>query len=339
MTCLDDFSLIEISCLSENLEETLKLLSKLIEDPLLTGVRINRIKETMNQSRKVNEDDPGYVSTHTFYSEFFQDTSYGPPFLGSEESLKTIKKKDIENYYKKHFIKENMVFILSTNLEKEKVIPWLEKHFDDFDSGSVEIPESISFTLPENKTFDLEKDSQQTLVSYAVPLPESNPPQNYILAYLTNNLLGQGPNSRLWPLRMEKKLAYNVSSRFTQMKSAGLLEAYLETDQKKKAEAVKVLGKTLDDLCLSGISEEELQVTKTFSRAEFLRGHETKSARTRTLALFETLGFGCDFINIFFEEIEKITLEEINAYLKNILKPENRILVTVGPQESDKALL
>jgi len=339
MTCLADFSLIELSCLSENLEETLKLLSKLIEDPLLTGIRIKRMKEMMNQSRKVKEDDPGYVSNNTFFCEFFQGTSYALPFLGSEKSLKSIKKKDIENFYKKHFIKENMIFVVSSNLGKDKIIPWVENFFDDFSAGPIESPQPISFTLPENKTLDLVKDTQQTLVSCAYPLPETNPPKNYIFAYLLNNLLGQGPNSRLWPLRMDKKLAYNVSSRLTQMKSGGLLEAYLETDIEKKTVAVDELKKVLDDLYNLGISEEELHVTKTFSRAVFLRAHETKSARTRTLALFEILGLGYDFINTFFEEMEKVTQEEINNYIKIMLNPENRILVTVGPEATDKDLL
>jgi predicted Zn-dependent peptidase len=41
---------------------------------------------------------------------------------------------------------------------------------------------------------------------------------------------------------------------------------------------------------------------------------------------------GCDFINSYFSEIDATSLEEFNAYIKEVLNPEKGISITVGPK-------
>ena len=53
--CRHDFSVIKISCLSENLEEAIKLSTQILKEPLFSGLRIGRIKENMNHYKKLEE--------------------------------------------------------------------------------------------------------------------------------------------------------------------------------------------------------------------------------------------------------------------------------------------
>ena len=89
----------------------------------------------------------------------------------------------------------------------------------------------------------------------------------------------------------------------------------------------------MNELYESGITGEELDVTKTFSKASFLRDNETKTTRAKNLASFEALGLGFTFLDRFSEEIDAISLEEINAFIKEFLDPEKGVEVIVGPKE------
>jgi predicted Zn-dependent peptidase len=150
---------------------------------------------------------------------------------------------------------------------------------------------------------------------------------------MLENLLGKGFNSRLWPLRQKEKLAYLVNSRANQLREGGFMEAYLETENSKKDVAIEALNKVLLALYENGVSEEELQVTKTNSKANFLRSNETKDIRSITIAFYEALGLGYDFINSYFSEIDATSLEEFNAFIKEVLNPEKGVSITVGPKE------
>lgn len=110
------------------------------------------------------------------------------------------------------------------------------------------------------------------------------------------------------------------------------MEAYLETENSKKDVAMDALYKVLLDLYDEGVSEEELQVTKTNSKANFLRSNETKDVRSITIAYYEALGVGYDLINSYFSEIDATSLEEFNAYIKEVLNPEKGVSITIGPK-------
>ncbi len=262
----------------------------------------------------------------------YAKTSYADSVLGSEESLKAVKKKDIKNYYENYFVAENMAVVAISDLEKETISNILDKYLPEFPTGKPPESKQKALSVPEEKKIFIEKDIKQFFISFAFSLPKITS-KNFVLGYMVENLLGKGIGSRLWGLRYVEKLAYNVNSRATQMKDGGMLEAYLETDKEKKEVALEALKKVLNNLFENGITEEELEVTKIYSKASFMRSNETKEARAMNLASFEALGLGYEFLNKFFLEIDAISLDEINAYIKDILNPEKVVEVVVGPKE------
>jgi len=118
------------------------------------------------------------------------------------------------------------------------------------------------------------------------------------------------------------------------LKEAGILEVYLETDNAKKDIAVDALKKVLRNLYENGISEEELNSTKNFSQASFLRNNERKENRSHSLISFEALGLGFNYLNRLFLEIDAVSLEEMNDYIKEVLNPEKGVQIIIGPQNT-----
>ncbi len=332
MMSYGDYSLINIRCLSEHLEETLRITAQILKKPLFSGLRIDLIKKQMIYQRKRQEDDSINVGHNALLEKLFANTSLAGSVLGSEESLKAIKKKDIKNYYENYFLAENMAVVAISDLEKESIIKILKEYFAKFRSGEPAESKPNTLTVPEEKKVFIEKDSKQCFISLAFPLPKTTP-KNFILAYMIENFLGKGVGSRLWALRYKEKLAYNVNSRVTQMKDGGILEAYLETDKEKKEVALEALKKVLSSLFEKGVTEEEFEVAKIYTKASFLRDNETKDKRARNLAFYEALGLGYEFLNEFFQEIDEVSLDEINTYIKDILNPEKATEVVIGPKD------
>lgn len=332
MDTKSDYAFINISCLSENLDDSLETMTKIMRDPLFSGLKIDGIKKQMNRRRESAEDDSIQMAHDACFGIFFTDTSYGSSIFGTEDSVKAIKKKDIENFYKSHFVAENMVVVVTSNLEEEEISKLVDKYFKKFPQGALSEPVPLTINPPTEKSHSLERDTEQTFASYVFPLPRINS-RNLILANMLENLLGKGFNSRLWPLRQKEKLAYLVNSRANQLREGGFMEAYLETENSKKDVAIEALNKVLLALYENGVSEEELQVTKTNSKANFLRSNETKDIRSITIAFYEALGLGYDFINSYFSEIDATSLEEFNAFIKEVLNPEKGVSITVGPKE------
>jgi predicted Zn-dependent peptidase len=332
--CDEDFSLVVIECLSGNLEPALRVAGKIIQDPLMTGLRIGRGKEMMALYAQAEEDDAVLVATNAVMRAFFEGRGYGSSSYGSEASLKAIERKDVLAFFRRHFTSKNVFFSVVSDLDQAPVQALLEKHFSKFPDGERPDVAAAPPVLPGNREIRLEKDSKQTYVGRAFALPPPAP-DDHAKGYLVEVLIGKGPGSRLWRLRTAERLAYNVDSRLTWTRSAGLLEAYLETRNANADRAAAALDRELQAVWEKGVTAAELEATKTMAKAAFLRSAETKSARMRILGQMEVLELGFDHISGLFGAIDAVTLEGLNAYIQAVLAPEKALNVTVGPGEPE----
>ncbi len=335
VTSREDFSLISVECLSANLEPTLKILSKIIADPLFSGLRIDSVKNYMRHQGKLVQDDSVLSGHLTNLGAFFEVPGYGGSTYGDEKSIDAIKGRDVSGFYKQHFTAANIVVSVSSDLEEEALLKTMVDWFSGLPAGESVSLESVGLRAEWEKSVFCARETKQSYVSIAYRLPGLSRRQ-FALSYLLENLLGKGPGSRLWPLRTEKRLAYNINCRVTQMLEGGLLEAYLETDNSKREIALEALRGTIAELASGGIDAEEFGTVQTVAKANFLRDNEAKNARTFTLGMFEVLGLGHDYFGDLSAEIEAVGLEEMNAFLKNILGTEKSFEVIIGREDKQK---
>ncbi len=327
-----DYSLINIECLTSNFEPTLKILSKIIADPIISGLRVDAIKKYMSHRSEVEKDDALIIGHHASLTAFFGRPGYEGTIYGDGETLRAIKTKDASSFYKRWFTAQNIILSVASDLKKELILDLLVKYLARFPSAdsSTPLPEVVR-RVPREREIFIERETKQTLVSLAFPLPEISP-RRFLLNEVLQNFLGEGAGSKLWPLRTEEKLAYSVGCRATQMLDGGLLEAYLETDKDKIEEALKALTDTLTSVWKKGLTQEEFEAARAVARANFLRDNELKAVKAATLASFEALGLGFDYFDKFLAGLEDLTLDETAAHIKDILNPEKYFVVMAGPR-------
>ena len=330
---MPDYSLLSILSLSDNIESALKISSKIILKPLISNVRISRLKKTMEYLREMEQDEPETLAFLTQQSNLFGTDSYTGSDYGTKESVKSIKKKDVDNFYKNHFHSENVSLIVTSDLGMEAISEILENYFEKIPKSQPKSPLPFQQgSRPEESVDFVEKDNVQSLISVAFPLGDINP-KDYLLGLLLEQAMGKGIGSRLWKLRAEDKLAYTVNANLTQMRHEGMLEMFLQTESQKQKPARLALNRIITEMASQGMSEEELEMTKTFTKASFLRNNERKDVRTRTIARIIALGLDIDFLNDIMNQIDQVTLEEMNAFIQKILNPRNAVELTVGPEK------
>jgi predicted Zn-dependent peptidase len=329
--CLEDHSVILIECLSENLEEALRVAGKIIQDPLISGLRVGRAKELMKLYGRAEEDDAGTAAHNAVLSHYYAGDGYGSALYGTEESLKAIGRKEVLEFFRSRFTAASVFFTVVSDLEAAPVRGLLEKYFSALPKGGpVASPVAVP-ALPAEKAISLSRDTKQTFVgrAYALPAPE---PGEYAKGVLAEVLIGRGPGSRLWRLRADERLAYNVGANLTWTRGAGILEVFLETENAKSIWASEALDRELEELRAGGIAAGELEATKVMAKAGLLRSVEMKPGRARLLSGFEVLGLGFDHLPRLFAAIDAVGLDEINAYLRTVLSPERAVVITVGPE-------
>ncbi|MCK7480447.1 MAG: insulinase family protein [Candidatus Moduliflexus flocculans] len=332
--CLEDHSVILIECLSENLEEALRVAGKIVQDPLISGLRVGRAKELMRLYGRAEEDDAGTAAHNAVLSLLFSGEGYGSALYGTEASLKAIGRREVLEFYKNRFTGTSSLLHRRIG-PRSGSRPGLSRKVLLCPPGSRPrrfLPHRGAGGLPAEKAVRLSRDTKQTFVgrAYALPAPE---PGAYAKGVLTEVLIGRGPGSRLWRLRADGRLAYNVGAHLTWTRGAGILEVFLETENAKSTRASEALDREIGGLQAGGIAADELEASKAMAKSGLLRSVEAKSGRARLLSAFEVLGLGFDHLPRLFAEIDAVGIDDLNAYLRTVLSPERAVGITVGPDE------
>ena len=328
----EDHSWIGIQCLSRNFSGAMDLIGKLVRDPLLSRIRISAVKEWMLHRGKEVSDDSVQAGHDIIAAQLFGPAGRGGPSWGTESSLKAIHKNHVEAFHDHFFRGSQMVVSVVSDLGEKEVVDAIRKSFsglsrgEDFTSAGPSVPRDQA-----NKTFRIKKDSRQTYVGLGWVVPAASR-SSYALAVLAEDILGGGVGSKLWALRENRSLAYNINASLAWTAEGGFIEAYLEASPFKAEDAGLAMKTIVNRLGESGISEEELTVAKRNAATSFFRTVETKEIRASTWAVFETRGYGDLPGEAFLADLERVSIDEMNSFLKSVFAPEAGCEVVIGPE-------
>ena len=331
VSVLEDGSFIKIDCLSEYLEPTLKTAAAIIQDPIFSSIRIDRIKTMMTPQAGRQEDNSAVLAHQAVLEAFYGGRGYGGALYGNAPSLKSLDRKTVFGFYEEHFASNRIFFSAVSDLPFEKVSDLLEKSFTRAAVGTRESVADFQdrAQVPENPNLELTRETQQTYVGRAYPIPEFSR-RSHVLALIGEALLGKGPGSRLWPLRGRDRLAYSVDAVYTPNRDGGVLIAYIETQNAKAGEAAAALENELRHLREHGLTRDEFEAARMTARSHFLRANESKESRAMTMAVLEILGLGAGLFHSLAEELEAVSLEDMIDFLRDVLDPERELRIVVG---------
>jgi zinc protease len=325
-----DYSLVTVRSLSRHLDTTLAVLVSMISEPLISDLRIDGVKDLMRHLQKMEVDDPGSFMRKTLAAVFYDAAAYGAASFGDEASLARIGKKDIQSFFRGHYVAGNMAVVVISDLDEAEIRPLLARRLGGIAAGESPPFRPVPLRRPPQPAQAVERQTAQTLVSLAVALPELNA-RNYVLASLLENWLGKGIGSRLWRLRSRGSLAYGLNAELQPNREAMLLSVSLKTDVRRSAEARAELERLMREVAAAGIDAAELAAAKTYAQADFWRENETRERRAATLAFLEGSGLSHRLGGSFAQRLDEIGLEEFNDFLRTWLAPQRWFFLRIGP--------
>lgn len=333
----------EISTLSKNLDKVLKLFEDHIYKAKFDPSELEKLKkETIAHIRQENEylhnithrdmNRIIYPEDHPYYS-FSPDEKI--------QSIESITIEDVKKFYKENYNPQNiMISIVGDISEQEidkKFLPLLESWNIDKNSKHEETKPSIPVTKakkPEEKTVTMEEKRQvEILMGHATEVTRMHP--DFYALLIANYALGGSPlSSRLGTVvRDEHGLVYDVRSGFKSTLGAGAFELSLGCNPKNVTKAIKISKEVVNNFLKEGISETELEATKSYLAGSFaarnLGNNETTSRTISSMLLYD---LNEDYLENYSEIINSISLEEVNNAAKKHIKPDMLNVVIAGPE-------
>ena len=308
---------IEVSALKSEFAYAVERLVELLKDPNYTKVALEQIKYQKIGWLKQKQGDFDYIAASSLRATLFKGSSLAKPYDGTVDSIGKMKIEDIQQFIHTHLGYNNVIAVVGGDITLKEADAYLQKIL-------TLLPKVPTRTLETTTASDkkelilLNEDTQQAYIFFGAPFNFSYKEKDQYLAKIAEYLLGGGGfGSRLMEeIRVKRGLTYGVYASLRRTKSVSYMSGYLQTKLSTQDEAKDLIQSVVDTFVKEGITQEELDSTK-----QFLLGSEP--LRTETLS--QRLGRAysdyyndrpLDFAKTQLEALEKVTLKEINTFIK-----------------------
>ncbi|MFA9485387.1 MULTISPECIES: M16 family metallopeptidase [unclassified Moraxella] len=333
---------ISLRSLNQNktLYDALSLLQKMLSQPKFDASTLEREKSELISSLKQHEQNPSYLAARAYQQALYQDHPYATLTTGDIQTVKTLSVNDIRNFRDKFLIAQNAVITITGNLSQAEAKNIANQIGASLPSGQ-KAPMLPSPTKATAKHIHVPHDSTQTSIIMGHLAPKVARTQADFLQKthfsLANTALAGGSfNARLMDeIREKRGYTYGIYGRNVAMNVAGHYQISFSTNASQAKDAIKATRAVIDDAITNGILSDELNLVAnqhTYQHPMSFASNASIHALATTMNIH---GLPDIYANGEIDRIKQASLDDVNQALRQTIRPDDFIIVTVGQDKPD----
>lgn len=266
--------------------------------------------------------------------------NYGRSGVGWPSEVSQITASEAMAFHKKYYIGSNIVVAVVGDVKASEAMPMLEKYFSKVPGG----PKPLEMTTVEPKQFAEKsvviKDPSQPIYVEAYHRPNYKSPDDVVYDAISD-IMSNGRVSRLYrSLVRDQQIAADAAgqSGFPGDKYPSLFMFYaVPLPGHTPAEMAAAIHKEIDKLKTTDVTDAELAMYKTRTRADLLRGLADNQGLANALAMYQTR-FG-DWRELFrqLDKVDKVTKADIRRVANATFVASNRTSAEIETQAPPSA--
>ncbi len=322
--------------IDSDLPLAIEVISDLITSSVGRPEDVEAERKVVLEEISMRDDDPSDLVHEVFSETFYGDTPLGRSILGTTDSIKSLSRNTIFNYYKKRYLPQDIVVAVAGNIKHQKVVDQviMAMSKDDF----LEVGKN-NFNLRSNSSVRrsakhsvglMNRKTEQAHIFLGMPGVDRNDPRRFAMGVLSA-ALGGGMSSRLFQeIREKRGLAYSVYSYAQQFAGSGFLGFYAGCNPSKATEVVSIMRDVLHDVASNGLTHEELARAQGAVRGTLVLSQEDTGSRMSRIGKSELVYGEIMTFDQILKAVADVSSADIRALADEILHAAPTLAV-VGP--------
>jgi zinc protease len=314
----------------------LDVLADAVRNSAFDAGELEREIEVVCEEIKRSQDMPSRKASKDLFSAAFQVHPYGRPVIGFEANVRAHTRERVLAFYKRYYAPENMVLSVAGDVPTATVRQWAEELFGG--------PWERNFQKPGPRKAEPERtgvavhlkedEVKEAWLHLAFAGPRADHPDTPALDLLAL-LAGQGDASRLAvEVKRQSSLANSASAWAYTPNDDGLIAASLVTQPETAVKALAETARVLFALRTELVSQSELDAVKALVESETVYQKETMQGLARKLAWFEAAMGGIEKEARYYEEVARVTPDQLKHVAERWLTPERAVVTGLLPKGS-----
>ena len=336
----------EYTCFyARTLAEDSALATDVLAD-MLTGSRLRRAdieseRNVILDEISMHADDPADLSQDLVCAALLPSPGLGLPVIGSPESIAALSRRQIADYWRRHYRADNLVVAAVGKVDHDQLLEQLTgfaPFADDHGRPSVRHRRPRPGAAPEAgpRVINYPRRFEQSTVSLAYPGPGLFDPQRFPIGLLSV-IVGGGMASRLFvEVRERRGLAYGIEAGESCYSDAGFWSVDWQCAPNRVAEILTVVQGCLAEVVEHGVSEDELRRAKGQMRGQTVLSFEGPSSRMSRHGSAELAGDRRSIADLL-AGYDDVSTADVAATAAQLLAADP-VLCLVGPRTGGQRL-
>ncbi|MCE8525316.1 insulinase family protein [Ruegeria pomeroyi] len=326
----DDTLTISTQFLTENRDQVIDLLRTTLHAPRFDPDAINRVRAQVLSGLRSDQTDPHRIAGASMSEAVYGEHPYATEGKGTIDSVSALTRDDIVTAFRGAIARDRVYVGAVGDISAEELSVLLDQLLSDLPEKGVPIPNRAQVTIP-GPVRVVDFDTPQSVALFVQQGIDRSDP-DFFTAYILNHIIGGGGfESRLMQEVREKRgLTYGVYSYLLPRELASVYMGSVASANDKIAEAVSVIRDVWRDVAVNGVTAKELEDAKTYLTGAYPLRFDGNGRIANILAGMQIQGLPIDYIATRNDQVNAVTLEEINAFAAGFLDPEGLSFTVVG---------
>ena len=335
---------------NKNLFETIELHADMMLDPVLpeeeigspfdlndTTVTDKRERHVVIEEIRMRKDQNWTKVYNACNYNMYTKHPYKRDVIGTPEIISQVTRDDIMNYYQTFYSPANMTTIIVGDFDHDEILAKVENEFDFKGRTNPEKRiNEIDKPVTETKTVELTGHINTGYLMFGWLGPKAADLKGTICLDLISIIFGDGTSSRLYQNLIEKQPepVFNmINSEHYQFKDGNNFFIQGNFKPESKELAVNLIKQELANLLTNPITEAELLKSKKKTKSRLAYSAETVSEIGETIGYYTTVCDNLKLIEDYLNDLESITIEDLNTAIKTYLNINNAVISILMPEK------
>ena len=324
-----------LSCLTDNLDESLTLFVSMLKAPGFQEDRLQLAKDQALQEMKKRNDDSADIERREWNVLLYGEGHFTNRFT-TEASVRSISRDDLAGFHRKWVHPGTMVAAVSGAFSRAEMLRKLEAAFASWPGALPDVPPVPSAIAPAPPgLYRIQKDVNQGRVSIGLPSVKRDSPDVYALEVMNEILGGSGFTSRITrTVRSNEGLAYSAGSGLGfGVYYPGRFRAGFQSKSRTVAYAAQLVLEEIRKIRDTPATDDELDTIKANLVESF---PSTFASGAQTMGIFaqdEVTHRDPTYWRTYREKIKGVTAADVQRVARTYLVPEKMVILAVGDQK------
>ena len=319
--------------LTENRDQVVDLLHLALTKPRFDQDAVDRVRGQVLAGLASDAKDPDAIAGKILRERAYGAHPYGTVGDGTEESVAALTREDMQAAFAGALARDRIYVAAAGDITAAELGVLLDRLLGDLPATGAPLPGRVEVVAKAGVAVQSFPGPQSTISFFQGGMRFDDP--DYFAATILNEIIGgSGFASRLMEEVREKRgLTYGIGSGLASYDKAEILTGGLATANDKVGEAIEVIRGVWADVAQNGVTQKELDDTKTYMTGAYPLRFDGNGTIASILVGMQIMGLPTDYPATRNQRVEAVTLDDVKRVAARLLTPDSLYFVVVGEAE------